>query len=263
MPLAYVGRPPDSDAVLVTKKYADDANAAVAVTTDYVAAQATAQITNFSLQQPAYVDAQDALRAHKTQVDAADANYFPTTALNNVNGVAGLDANGNLLSAQIPAGIRTDRVAFAVTGTNILGSGSTQKALTTNVRETAIATLTVNDPGFPWRPLVFALAQGASVDGSAPASRANGNGIYGRLVAIPPTGVSDTVYAAAICTASPYYNFYVATPYAAPGQTPATIPAISGSLQIDLYASCHLGSGYTFKGLGLAYWALIFPAVGT
>lgn len=117
--LTYVGRNPDSDAVVVPKSAADAAQAAAAVTTDSVATQIAGVAATLTTR--SYVDAQDVGRAHITDVDAADALYVPASYLNAANGVAGLDSSGNLLSAQLPAGVKTDRVAqsFSVATSSI------------------------------------------------------------------------------------------------------------------------------------------------
>lgn len=260
MALRYVGKSPTSDAIIVPKGFADTTSTTLRVDENFVNAEIADQILVNDLRAPSYVTTQDNLRAHLSAVSAADANYLATTTLNAVNGVAGLDSSGNLFSAQVPSGVVTDRVFTTVTGTNILGSGAVQTVSTDNYRETAIATATVTDPGYPWYPLPFALVQGGSITGSTPASRTLGNGNYGLLAVVPPAGVSDTVYGAVVCNPIPHYNFYFLLPYAGSGRNPT---ALTGSLQLDLYASCYNGTGgYSFKGENMAYWVLVVPAIG-
>lgn len=107
--IPYVGRTPDSDGVVVPKNYADSTQAAAAVTTGAVGTLITA--TQATLTTRVYADAQDLLVAHKTDVTAADLNYLNASLLNAASGVAGLDSSGNLISAQVPSGTLTDRVA--------------------------------------------------------------------------------------------------------------------------------------------------------
>lgn len=106
--LAYIGRVPDSDGTLIPKSYADSTNAASALTTTWVN-NAIAAVTP-TLTTQSYVDTQNALLAQKSQVTQADQIYAATSVLNAANGVAGLDAGGNLISSQLPTGVITDRV---------------------------------------------------------------------------------------------------------------------------------------------------------
>lgn len=107
--IPYVGRTPDSDGVVVPKTFADTTQAAAAVTTGAVSTLITS--TQALLTTRTYADAQDLLVAHKTDVTTADLAYLDATRLNAASGIAGLDSSGNLLSAQVPSGVLTDRVA--------------------------------------------------------------------------------------------------------------------------------------------------------
>lgn len=106
--LRYVGRTPDSDAVIVPKSYADSAASTAALTNSWVNTAAALQFPNLTTQ--SYVDTEDGLRAHKIDVDAADAVFAPVSWLNTSNGIAGLDSSGNLLSGQLSVGLLTDRI---------------------------------------------------------------------------------------------------------------------------------------------------------
>lgn len=276
--LSYRGRSPDSDATIAPKGYADTYSASVAVTTTVVnSIISTAAAT---LTTKAYVDTRDALYAKKTAVTTADGNYLPTPYLSVA--VAGLDGNATLLSSQIPTGVVTDRVfkcyslnqavASAVgpststtvanaSGTVNLTSGQSHTVTTTTLREYRLATISIPDPGYLWRPLPFAWVQGNSSGGSVPATPDLGNGNYGLLTCTPPSGVSDTIYGTAICTGKPTTDTYVVTPFALPSQTPTSVPAITGALQLDLYGCCFSGTTYTFIGTNLQYFVLVVPAL--
>lgn len=263
-PLSYVGRNPDSDAILVPKSYADSLAAAVAVTTGYVNGLIQAQIIDNQLQTTAYVDTQDALRAKKATADANDLNYLPATQLNAAGGVAGLDEDGDLIAGQVPSGLVTDRVvqtySCQLNGSVILGNGATHRCTTSDVREFLIATIVISDPGYPFRLLPFGQVQGAALT-PASAQRNVGNNIFGRLVAMPTSG-SNQIYGMGICTDSTHMATYAVHPHGGAGDTPINVPSTNGGLTLGLYGSCFYGNGYTFSGTGLVFWALVVPAMG-
>jgi hypothetical protein len=148
-----VGRSVDSDSSLVTKKWATDYQATVVVDANYVKYSVAAEIASNALQTTAYADQQDALRAHKTDVTTADANYVDSSRLNAANRVAGLDTSGAVFSAQVPAGLVTSRLArfYGLSqGTAYLSLGSTQSVSTATLREHKIAEIAMPDFGFPW-----------------------------------------------------------------------------------------------------------------
>lgn len=278
--LKYVGRAPDSDSTIVPKSYADSQNANLSVTTTIVNNIIAAAAVNLTDQ--TYVDAQDALRAHKNDVTAADNLYVALSALGAAGGVASLDGSGNIPAGQIPAGVRTDRVAACYSvahtgtlpllggtpnttagaiGTINLASGVTHTVSTTTVREYQLASIVIPDPGFPWKPLPFAWVQGNSSSGTNPGTRQSGNGNYGLLTCMPPSGVSDTVYGLGLCTASYVTDTYAMTPYAATNQTHTSVPAINGSLELDLYGCLWSGTTYTFVGTNLNFLVLVLASV--
>lgn len=278
--LAYIGRAPDNDATVVPKSYADSQEAALAVTTGIVNSIITTAAVN--LTSASYVDSQDALRAHKTDVTTADNSYLASTARGAASGVASLDPDGNLTAAQVPtAGLVNDRVFKCYSlnqstlpvlggtgsaiggaiGNQLLASGATRTVTTTSVREFRLATIVVPDPGFPWRPLPFAWIQGNSSGSAQPASRQSGTGNYGLVTCCPPSGVSDAIYGIAVCTASYFTDTYELTPYAAANQTHTSVPPITGGLQLDLYCSCWSGTSFTFLGTNLQFFVLAVPSL--
>ena len=260
--LTYIGKTPDSDSSVITKAFADTTDVSLAVTTAYVNSLIAQQVT--SLVTPTYVNQHDALRAHKSDVDLADANYVPLTQLGQANGVATLDSSGNITDSQIPSGIVVDRPTVyydvATQGTVYLAPGTTHTTTSNASREFRIASITIADPGYPWFPLCFGGVQGRA-GGTPNADRSHGNGIYGKLVVQPPQGVSNIIYALAVAQSDSVFGFHPLIPAGEPGVTPITHPRIVGSLQLDLYASCFAGSSYIWSGDGMTYRIRVVPAL--
>lgn len=277
-----MGKPPDvaSDSTVTSKTYVDATNTAVAVTTAIVNTKiATAAAT---LTIASYVDTADAALAQKSAVTAADAAYVAATLAGAANGVATLDGSGNLAAAQVPAGVKTDRVmdCYSV-GTTAPNQGVLGGVINTNakaigsvlitashtvtsvtLREFKLASIVIPDPGYPWRPLPFAWVAGNSLGGTTPADRQHGNSSFGLLSVMPPSGVSDTVYGVGLCTASIRTDYYPVLPYAAAGSTPTSVPAITGSLELDLYGCCNsTSSTYTFLPDNLTFFVFVAPGL--
>jgi len=263
--LEYRGRTPSSDSHLVAKGFSDTTYAAKKVDAAYVDAALAAAKSSANLANEDYVDAGDAMRAQKTDVDAADTAYIPASQLGAVNGVASLDADGSLIAAQVPAGILTERLATSYTaaehGTVNLTAGLVQEVSTTNIREVKLAGIPVPDPGYPWYPLPLAWVGGLS-GGVDPGNRRLGTNDFGRLLVLPPAGVSDVIYGATVCTGVPYLDYYPVLPHATTGGTPMTHPPIHGALQLNLYASLWSGTSYVFHGTGLTFMVFQVPAMG-
>lgn len=268
-PFSYVGRAPDSDATIIPKNFADTTNSNTQVTTSYINSQLNPTLA--TLATPTYVTNGAASRVTQATVNSALANYVANTQLGaasttspSVTGVATLGSTGQLTAGQVPSGTLTDRVSFTVAATSstiYLASGSNHTVTTTVPTEFKLASVTISDPGWPWRPLPFANVMGMAA-GTASTSRNLGNGNYGLLTCAPPTSVSSTVYGAGVCSA--VYNvldFYQLLPYALANQTPLTVPAINGSLELDLYCSNWTGNNYTFSGTGLTFWVWVVPAL--
>lgn len=285
MGIPFVGRTPTSTNDVVNKGYADTKNVDIAVTTTIV--NNILNTAASALTSKSYVDAQDALRAHKDLVAAEDAKYSALTDLG-LN-VASLTSSGSVVTGQLPAtGLVTDRVmrAYSVintgtqpllggnaSGPGVVGSidlapGASKTVGTSTLREYRMASIQIPDPGYAWRPLAFAWVTGNSSGGPTPDSRTMGNGSYGLISVMPPSGTSDTVYAAATCTASRTSNVYLATPFAPGGATtpvtPLNQPPINGALELGLYGCCFSGASqltYTFYGINLQFHVLVVPAL--
>lgn len=256
--LSYRGRNPDSDGTIVPKSYADSSQAVLAVTTTVVNNLINTTAANLVL--PSYVDQQDALYAKKTAVTTADANYLPTTALGAASGVGQLDSGGNVPVGQLPAGLLTDRVFKCYPGQLLLSSGVQHQVTTTGLREFQLGACVIPDPGYPWRPWPFAWVQG-NAGGTSPGTRQQGNGNYGLLTVMPPSGVSDQVYGVGICTASLAPDLYALTPHAGLNQTHVSVPAVTGGLELDLFGCCFSGNNFVFGGTNLSFFVLVIPSL--
>lgn len=264
--LKVVGRTPDSDSSLVNKVWSDTENQSVLVDSTWINTRIAAAIASNSLQMASYVNAQDDLRAQKSEVDAADFAYVPQAALGVPGGLATLDEDGNLTEDQIPEGVITDRLAqvynLASYGTTYLAPSNSHQVNTTDIREYKIAAINVPDPGFPWIPLCFGLV-GGYANVTATADRTAGSNRLGRVTVMPPSSVNNNVYGMAICTGVPQrLNYYPLLPVAAQNATPINVPPIVGPMELDLWGSCISQTPYVFTGLGLSFQVIAFPAVG-
>lgn len=262
----YVGRTPDSDATVVTKAYADAQNAAVAVTNAFIDSQCLIQGPNLVSQ--AFVDQQVANYATQTAVNNALTPYAPLSILGAHSGAAQADSSGLIPSGQLPT-LVTNRLPLSyninTTGTNFLG-GSTFTTTTTNIGEYIIASIPIPDPGFPWIPFAYAYISAQS-GGTPSGTRFNGNGNFGFLAVIPPSGVSNTIYASGVCTDDPVTNWYQALPHGyatnpQSPQTPLTNPPILGPLTLNLTGCCWSGNAYSWNGPNLVFHITVMPAMG-
>lgn len=260
--LQIVGKLPDADASVMLKSSADSLDTTLVVDTAYVTSQLTNQTKNLVKQD--YVDQQDALRGHKTDVDAADRNYLLQTDMG--SSLAVLDGSGNVPASEIPSGIVLSRLPFSYSvgtnGTIYLGQGTSQSVATTNYRELLIAKMVIADPGYPWYPLCFGWVQGyaSGLDNG----RFYGNSNYGLLTVQPPSGVSDTLYAVGVgpSTVHPnYVSLVPSCPNNPPGFKPSQQPAINGSLELDLSGCCFTGSGYVWTGANLVWIVFVMPSL--
>ena len=211
-----------------------------------------------------YADAQNALRSHRTAVDAADTAFVPLTQLGAPSGVATLDVNGDLTAAQVPLSLLTDQTiaCYAASGAGlILSSGTWHTVTTTTVREFTLATLVIPDPGFPWRPFPFAWVAGNSAGAGIPASRQGGTGSFGLLTVMPPSGVSDIIYGTGICAGSYYTDTYLVPPVPRRPKCPPTPRPSTGGLTLTLSGCCFGGSSYTYFGQNLVFFCIAVPAL--
>ena len=264
-PLRYVGRYPDSDAVIVPASYAQTANAATAVTLNWIDSQVTNAAAN--LVNNAWVNQQVASYATQSQVSAALASYVPNTALDAASGIAQLGPDEEVPADSLPVlitnslAVNYDAVAV---GTVYLASGNTYTVSSTNLGAYLIASVNIPDPGYPWVALPFAYVQGYA-GGAASGSRLSGNGNSGLLtVTLPITTGTPVVYAAGLMTDDTLPNYYQCVPFgsATGSMTPLTQPPIIGPATLQLSASCWTGNSYVVSGTGLVFYCLVLPAQG-
>lgn len=252
------GRNPDADSSLTTKKWADDTNTALAVTTSYVNSEIARVVAVNDLQTPTYVDFQDSLLASASDVASADALYLSLTDKNTT--VATLTSSGMLKSTQTPT-LVTDRVSQMFQGTALFSGTLTSQ--TTLDRDQRLATVTITDPGFPYIPLPFGMVT-AKAEGSTSVEEPwKGTGVTGRLLVAPPagSGQADFIYGIGWCSDTPGYASYPVVPYAGSGVNPRTRPAQTGSLTLELFGSAYQNLGYTFASANLTFYVLVLPAV--
>lgn len=279
-PLRFVGpTPPSNTASVLPKEQADAMFAQLEVTS----ATVSAQITNYLLNNPtapvSYFITQNALVAQQSAVTAADALYAQSSSLNVANGVAGLDVNGNLLTAQVNSSyVITNRVAnyYSVgvpSGTaGYLGGtvnttpGATGVVLINGSYEVAtsgtpysqLASLSVPDPGWPWLPICSGLILGdSSSTTTAPATRSQGTGNAG-LVLVTAVSELTPVYGIALCADSYHTDAYPIQPSGVVNQTPTPI---TGAMEFAVWGTCWNSPPYTFYEQDFMFGVLQVPSM--
>jgi hypothetical protein len=261
-PLMYVGRYPDEPDAVVPKRYVVSLNSTSALTTSFID-QVVGSRAQY-LATTAFVDQEDAKRATRTEVTAADANYFPATG----HGLAVTDSTGKLPASAIPSsGLVTDRTAryYPCAAPSI---STPTRVVTATPTELLIGTVTVTDQGYPWTPLVFAYVKGYDRIGASP-TRWAGTGVAdaaGQILVnnvgiLTVQGSNGTVYGSGQCTASTKDTYSVVLP----ASTSTTATPLSGALTFNLYGSCRdgagrTGEGYTFTGADLIFYVIAMPA---
>lgn len=257
--LRYEGRPTDADSAITTKKWADDANTALTVSTSYVNAEIARVVAVNDLQTATYVDFQDSLLASASDVATADAGYLALTDRNSL--VATLTSTGQLKSAQLPT-LVTDRVSKMIAGSAVFSG--TLTSVTTLDRDRRLATVTIPDPGFPYIPLPFGMVTAKAEGETLVEEPWKGTGVTARLLVAPPagSGQADFIYGVGWCSDNPAYATYPVVPYAGSGVNPRTRPAQTGSLTLELFGSCFTNLNYTFSSANLTFYVLVVPAVG-
>ena len=245
-PLRYVGRYPDTQGSLAPRSYALAAAEKVDVRIDSVAKEIDSQV--YTLASIRYVDQQDALRAQKTAVTAADEAYFPATNHN----LATLDSTGFVPTGMYPPNVISNRTSKFYESA---ASGGTVS--TAGYRSLLLGTVTIPDPGYPYVVLPFAWVSGSDPYGTA-VSRWVGTGSTGKLVVMPTTG-GDVIYGWGICAGSSSSSAHPVTPAASMG---VTAQKVFGSLTLGLYGSVMVEApdrSYTFGGG--TFYVIIMPAV--
>jgi hypothetical protein len=235
----------------VSKRYTDDRYDAVKVDTAFVNSVVATEA--IPLATPAYVDGQDNLRDHITVVDAGDAAHLAATVLGQPNGVASLGSDTYVPSTQLPT-LTTERRAFIVNASSVLITG-TQEITTTGTKGFEAARLTINDPGFPYTPLIFAYAQGGALQ-APPASRTLGTGSFGQISVLRD---DNTKHSWCFCNSAQMLDTFCAKPFADTTINPTTRPPLYGTTNFSMWLGLWSGSTYSFTPTGLRFFALVWP----
>jgi hypothetical protein len=246
----YVGRAPNTDVSVVTKSHADTRRNALKVDANYINSAVDAYAASNNLVNQAYVDAADLTRVKKTAVQAADSLYLSTTVRGVPNGVASTGATNYIPDDQL----------YALNGENPIGYVEGTIYLTGNQTVTNSATktflagaLTINDPGFAYRPLPFAYVRGFC-PGVVDHSRRNGGAHRGKMTILSQ---DDTLYGGG-CTAAHFGpTLYPVLPTVAQGATPSSV---TGATTLSLWLALYSGTGYVFDSTGIKFFCLVFPA---
>jgi len=253
MGLKYVGRAPDADASVVTKKYVDDRYTLIKVDNPFISGEVTA--AGVALTTQSYVDTQDALVAHKAAVDILDANYVPITERAAADGVASIGLDGYIPAGQLPT-LQTVRKPVVKNVDTIFISGQ-REVVTINAKAFRAATLTIADPGFPYQVLAFAIIRGGALNGTA-ASEWVGTGNYGQITIMRD---NDTVFGKTITSGQKELDYFYVLPYGQLNTTPSTYPALTGSCVLDLWIGLYGGTTYHFTSTDLTFYAIAYPAI--
>jgi hypothetical protein len=282
-PLRYVGPyPPTNTASVLPKAQADAMFSTLEVTNATVTAQVNAYLVDHPVAPVSYFITQNALIAQQSAVNAADATYALASSLNAASGVAGLDVNGNLLSAQVlSSNVITNRVAKfysvgQVSGSEGILGGTTNttpgatgvilingsyEVTSTGPPYSQLAALSVPDPGWPWLPVCSGLIMGdSSATKPAPFTRSQGTGNAGAVLVTPYSSPS-TIYGYALCADSYYTDTYPIQPYAAMGQSPTTVPPIIGPMEFAVWGTAWNSAPYVFYEQNLMFGLLQVPAM--
>lgn len=249
--LRYRGRPPDTDFTLMAKSAIDARYNAIKVDNAFVnSAVATEALV---LSTPAYVDQQDNLRDHLTDVDAADATYLPTSSLGVANGVASLGTDNYVPAGQLPT-VQTERRPFLVNASQVLLTAGQEITTVTNKGYEA-ARLVINDPGYAYIPVFSAYVLGGAVN-SAPPSRILGSGSYGQVTVLRSDGVK---YAWCFCTPTNVLDYFCAMPFGDTSTNPTSMPPLYGTTNWSMWLGLWSGSTYSFYPGNLKFFCMVYP----
>lgn len=153
MPLPYVGAAPTANNHLVTQAYISTM-ALSNLSSDAVTTLINNGLAPYVLK--SYVDAQDALLATPSFVDAGDATRLHNNQINANSGVAGLDAIGKVSPGRITL---TSSQRFPKPYTSPAAYHTTEKVAGPGA-STRLFTMTMADPGYSYKVLVFGSMEG-------------------------------------------------------------------------------------------------------
>jgi hypothetical protein len=246
----YVGRAPNTDASMVTKGHVETRRNLVKVDATYINGAVDAHAATINLVDQAYIDAGDDTRMKKTAVQAADALYLSTTVRGAPNGVASTGATNYIPDDQL----------YTLNGENPIGyvegsiflSGA-QTVVNSATKTFLAGALTINDPGYAYRPLPFAYVRGRS-PGVVDHSRRVGGTNRGKMTILSQ---DDSLFGGG-CTAAHFGStLYPVLPTVAQGATPTSL---TGSTTLSLWLALYSGTSYIFDPTGIKFFCLVFPA---
>lgn len=247
----YVGRAPNSDASIVAKGFADAEHARLAVTPAYVDGAVAAHVAAAGLVDKTYIDGADLTRATKAAVDAADATYLPLDARGVSGGVASTDANNFIPASQLPALVTENIVGYVEASTVFLTAPQTVSSSATKTYQAA--SLTIEDPGYPYRPLPFAYVAGICPEPIDHLRRKGGTS-KGKMVILSST---DALYGGGMALNALGLAHYAAVPTAPQNTTPSVV---NGDLTLNLWLSLLSGTSYRFEPTEFRFFSYIWPA---
>jgi hypothetical protein len=177
----YVGPPATADADLATRGYITTAMS-TDMTVEQIDAAVSARLSSLFASKT-YVDTQDQLNANADFVATGDATRLKLAQKNTANGIAGLDAGGRVDRNRInrPSQQRYPRVLWTPTsyGSPVVGT-----------TESTVYTVTVTDPGYPYRLAVFGNVDALTTfDSAAPQVLVRAGSTAGPVVA---SGIGTT-----------------------------------------------------------------------
>lgn len=257
-PLKYVGRRPDNSGYAVmSKAQVDDAYEGSRVDNDYVTG--AVQDVLPSLASLTYVTNQDAQRATKTAVTAADATYVPVSQLSGVSGgVVPLNSSSSVPLSRVPATIQTHRAPIVKYADTVHLVGTEVMVAPSGAKQYLAASVTIADPGYSYIPLPFAVVRGGALDSADPVTRSMTTACYGQLSVLDADNVK---YGWTVCTGRKVYDFHTLLPFADDQVNPTSRPLVEGPLTLDLWLGLYGGTTYTFTNTGFQFYVLIYPGV--
>lgn len=245
--LPYLGPTQTGPADLATVGYI---NALLAnnLTQSQITAQINAALTGYVTK--SYVDTQDALNATKTYIDAADNTKLHLSQVNANSGAAGLDATS-----------RVDVARLAVASTQrfpspfISPAAYNATAITTNAGEVQLYPVSVADPGYNYKLLIFGHVNTSTNSiGENAVIRVRQGATNGPLVA-SANGLGELYYPGTLTT----YTVGSTTPYT------YNVPGIGTNTNLDVIAVGSGGSGNKSgqQGGSAGSWATASLLYGT
>ena len=184
-----VGRYPDRDTSLAHRKLTEDRKAEVSMTDDQIISVIDSMTHNYVY--PSQVDTEAQSKLSKSAL-ASDAGLYIDQS--DVGTTYASLVNGNIPSGQLPTDNSTH---YLETGRRYYTTGIPTNAYSYG-SEVAVGSITINDPGYAWMPMIFGNVEVNSMDK-------------------PPTLITvkdseNRVVAGGSSTRAPLYNRVVITP---------------------------------------------------